>query len=185
MDKNQTMNHHCLPLKILVACSMIPLMLHILGIYCLWKQKSRKDTQKYLLLHLSIVDIIMITMQVGSAIVSILNWNLSSLKESVIFAFNVVTVLLYYMTMYVITFDRLLCVVLNIKYNYYVTPGVIKRVIIVVWLISLILFILLCVIDVNSYASFVGIVLLILIIVLLFITTVTYIAIIISVKKTK
>ena len=47
----------------------------------------------------------------------------------------------FYLSMIFISFDRLLCSILHIKYDYYITSKRVKKVIFVIWVISIIMII--------------------------------------------
>ena len=78
------MQHNLVPLIVVAVFNIILLMLHILGIYCLYKQKRRKDTQKYLLLQLSAVEIALAVVTVYPNVGETLDWYLSKLQTSML-----------------------------------------------------------------------------------------------------
>ena len=112
--------------------TVLILLVNGLGIYCLYMQKQRNDTQKIILLNLSSVGIIV------TVIVDILYFTQHFSRNLIISRYRRIlwnlipaAFCVYYLTMFLITVDRLLCVVLTIKYNYYITKCVIKRTIFV------------------------------------------------------
>ncbi|XP_057310525.1 uncharacterized protein LOC130648491 [Hydractinia symbiolongicarpus] len=114
---------------------IIPMFISLLGIYCLYQQKRRRDNQKLFLYALSTVEIIMggfwITLRSLTLIVSS-----STSVRRIIIAFYGSVNITFYLIMICITLDRLACVVLHIKYNYYITSTVVKKVIFICWIVG-------------------------------------------------
>ena len=113
----------------------IAILLNVFGIYILQKQKRRENKQKIILVNLSALDITL-------GIALLLETVLASVKTTVSLSliFTEITLALYITYYEFLTFiclDRLACVLLHMKYNYYVTFSRVKKAIAIFWLVGL------------------------------------------------
>ena len=114
---------------------IIAIIINVFGIYILQNQKRRDNKQKIILINLSILDITL-------GIVLLLDTVLDCFKTTVLVtkilkAVTFALYLIYYELLIFISLDRLVCVVLNIKYNYYVTFSRVKKALEIFWLVGL------------------------------------------------
>lgn len=112
---------------------IIPMLISLFGIYCLHQQKKRLNNQKLFLYALSTVEIIM-----GGFWITLrsLTLTVSTSVTKIIIPFYGSVNMTFYLIMICITLDRLACVVLHIKYNYYITSAVVKKVIFICWIVG-------------------------------------------------
>ncbi|XP_057313450.1 uncharacterized protein LOC130650306 [Hydractinia symbiolongicarpus] len=104
---------------------IVAIFTNLLGIYCLYAQKQRKDNQRIFLYALSscetLLEVTWIVIWAFEIKPPMKMMNLA-LSASMGFRFT------FYLIMLSITLDRLICVLLHIKYNYYITNKVVRRV---------------------------------------------------------
>ena len=121
-----------------IILSLFGIILHVFGIYCLRKVQRRNNNQKIILTNLSIIEILSM---IVSAIFRVLHFykNEFYIGLTITLGFDTLLIFVFYLSMIFISFDRLLCSVLHIKYDYYITSKRVKRVIFCIWIIALLL----------------------------------------------
>ena len=114
---------------------IIAIILNVFGIYILQKQKRRENKQKIILINLSVLDI---TLGIALLLDTVLDCvKTTVLVTKILKAVTFALYLIYYEFLIFISLDRLVCVLLNIKYNYYVTFSRVKKAIAIFWLVGL------------------------------------------------
>ena len=108
------------------------IFIHSIGIYCLLTQKRANQKQRNILLHLSSIEILM------TANLLILQYlRLYNISDNIIvhiLAWDGGNDITFYLIMCFISLDRLLCAVLRLKYNYYVTTKRVNTILYSLWL---------------------------------------------------
>ena len=113
----------------------IAIILNVFGIYILQKQNRRENKQKIILINLSVLDI---TLGIALLLDTVLDCvKTTVLVTNILKAVTLALYLIYYELLIFISLDRLVCVLLNIKYNYYVTFSRVKKAIAIFWLVGL------------------------------------------------
>lgn len=104
----------------------IPLFLHLFGIYCLYIQRDRQDKQKIFLYSLSTCEVITILVWGTWCTFKWLSCG-NQMAVNMLSALGNGVYLTFFLIMLIITLDRLVCVLLHIKYNYYITNKVVCK----------------------------------------------------------
>ena len=113
----------------------IAIILNAFGIYILQKQKRRENKQKIILINLSVLDI---TLGIAMLLETILVFVKTTVSVSFILTeITLALYMTYYEFLIFICLDRLVCVLLHMKYNYYVTYSRVKKAIAILWLVGL------------------------------------------------
>ena len=108
---------------------------HGFGIYCLMKIKERNNNQRIILTNLSIIEICLMS---SSFVSGLLSYNeVNNISITITIAINNFFNIAFYFLMTFISIDRLLCLLLHIKYNYFITSKVVKISMVVLWVITL------------------------------------------------
>ena len=113
------------------------IILNSFGIYILHKWKRRDNKQKFILVNLSILDILLASTELLETIIRYTSNIEHELHHKIFRTVDVSLYVMYYQLITFISLDRLLCVLLHIKYNYYVTSKRVKRIISIIWLFGL------------------------------------------------
>ena len=123
--------------KIAIAYGLmaISLFLNVLGIYCLHKQVVKTNVN-IILMNLSLVE----TLKVISDMITVTVYQFfPSVYEKRMMYFELLEIGLLsvlFLTMILISLDRLLIVLLHIKYKRIITKSVIQKVILFIWLLG-------------------------------------------------
>ena len=129
---------------------IIPITIHSLGLVCLYKQKQRKHIQKTLLMNLSFIEILLVTAGFFVSVVEVFQWISNVIYNRIVVSVYVISNLMFYIIMFIITIDRLLCVVLHVRYSYYITPLRVKKFLLGTWACAFVGFLTLCIADVSK-----------------------------------
>ena len=115
--------------------------LHILGIFCLLKYKSKVKNPRIVLINLSSVELLtavfMIIMLSGSYLKLTHEQELTAIKVQILI-YHFITLLLYG-SMTLISVDRLILVLFPMRYHRYMQTHVIKYIVIGIWVSSFLL----------------------------------------------
>ena len=123
-----------------IILSFFGIILHVFGIYCLSKVKRRNNNQKIILTNLSIIEILSMIVAVLFRLL-LFYTNEFDIGFTITLGFDTLLYFAFYLSMIFISFDRLLCSILHIKYDYYITSKRVKKVILAIWVISIIMII--------------------------------------------
>lgn len=105
----------------------IPLSFNLFGIYCLHLQKRRKDNQKIILYSLSaneVISTIVFIVKITIELYPHIDRNVQKIFMAVFGGSQ----LIFYLIMVSLTLDRLVCVLLHMKYKFYVTNKIVCKV---------------------------------------------------------
>ena len=108
------------------------ILIHLVGIYCLLAEKRVKRKLRNILLHLSAVEILMTANLLILQYLRIYNINDDIIVH--VLAWDGGNDITFYLIMCFIPLDRLLCTVLRMKYNYYVTTKRVNMILFGCWL---------------------------------------------------
>ena len=108
--------------------SFLGIILHVFGIYLLRKVQRRNNNHNILITNLSIIEISLMLWFTTSRILQYYDKGFY-IGIAISLAFYSWTSFAFYLSMIFISFDRLLCSILHVKYNYYVTSKRVKKVI--------------------------------------------------------
>lgn len=111
------------------SITILNIFLHILGSYLLWKTYNWTTitTQQLIIFHLSVCEAFESANGVIHHIFAFLGYELESPQMSYGFCFYIAFAQVLYMLMMVITLDRLMAVVLGLKYPLYWTVEKTKK----------------------------------------------------------
>lgn len=100
-----------------IACPIIPMIIHLFGIYLLWNHNADiTRNQKVLLLNLSISELIVCSLTLSEAVATILKgYKISEVIHLLYLSF----IFSYILNMFALAIDRFAQVYLNIKYPLY------------------------------------------------------------------
>ena len=164
---------------------IIPITIHSLGLVCLYKQKQRKHIQKTLLMNLSFIEILLVTAGFFVSVVEVFQWISNVIYNRIVVSVYVISNLMFYIIMFIITIDRLLCVVLHVRYSYYITPLRVKKFLLGTWACAFVGFLTLCIADVSKIYRYAIYLYLTLDILFVIIAIVTYILVTMTIKFSK
>lgn len=118
-----------LPFHITAICiQVLAFCIHAIGIHCLYVQKRHK----LVLINLSVIEIFMTLNLLTLRLLDI-----AGVGKEVnvhVLAWDGGIDIMFYLIMCLISIDRLLCVLLHIKYNFYMTKKVFKTIIAIIWI---------------------------------------------------
>lgn len=115
--------------------TVIPILLDFLGLYCLYKNKLRKENQKLFLYHITIVELLLNVIGIVLITLDLLP-NVHRTVRNVIVSLHGGASLVFYLIMLLITLDRLACVLLHIKYKILITNKLIRAIIYCSWVLG-------------------------------------------------
>ena len=119
---------------IYIVASLIPLTLHLIGIYLLHtKSEHLPDNQKTLLTNLSISEIILCAYSIVYS--SISYFDLDKETDAIVLCSWCMGSLSFYLILQWITIDRFLYVYLNIKYSIILTARFTRAVVAGIWML--------------------------------------------------
>ena len=124
-------------LIVLYIMMVLSMLLNILGIYCLHKQKGGNIKQRLLLGNLSLIEIVKMVYDFIplTTYFCFEKWyNLHHMYFDTI-EISMTTIILA--SIILISADRVMCILLHVKYDYYITMRLIKRTLVISWVISL------------------------------------------------
>ena len=122
-----------------ITISTLAIILNSFGIYLLQTQKQKNKKQYIVIKNLSALNITIATVKLLENILFIIPINIKSfqLGMHMFRAGGVVFFLMYYQLVIFISLDRLLCVLLHMKYSYYITKPRVKKIMIIFWMVSI------------------------------------------------
>ena len=129
--------------------SLFAIILNIIGIYILVKSKRPYSNQIKIMLNISLLDILIATFSIGKTILELLEMQQSNLYLSF---WRITTVLffIWYMTFYLLMFDRFLSCCFPFWYRTYASVRYIKIILFVYWASLLLLIPILYQIDIGK-----------------------------------
>ena len=115
----------------------LSLLLNVLGIYCLQTEREGIRKQRLLLSSLSLIEIIKVLYDYVQLTIYYYRDNLFNLYNAYFDTVEISVMTIIYASHLLISFDRLLCVLFQIKYNFFITEKLIKVSLVMAWLIGL------------------------------------------------
>lgn len=120
-----------------VFLMFLSITMNSFGIYCLKKQRKGNRKQRLLLQNLSVIEITKMLFDYVS--ISMFHfrsdWFEAYCQYFEIFEANIMCV--YLCSTLLISLDRLACVLLRVRYNYYITERLIQEILFTVWIVGL------------------------------------------------
>ena len=123
---------------LVITISMLAIILNGFGIYILQRQKKINKKQYIILNNLSALDITIASFNLLEYMLFFIPININfELRMHILRAIDVSLFLMYYQLIIFISLDRLVCVLLHMKYSYYVTTSRVKKIMIIFWMVSM------------------------------------------------
>ena len=121
--------------------SFLGIILHVFGIYLLRKVKRRNNNHNILITNLSIAEILLMLFFTTFRTIKYYDkgFYIGIAISLSIYAWISIA---FHLSMILISFDRFLCSLLHVKYDYYITSKRVKKVIFAIWVISFFLMII-------------------------------------------
>ena len=127
---------------IFISTLRIPsILVNLIGLICLYHQKRRKHIQKTLLVHVSLIEIFLVMAGLLLTTIVIYHWTSNEIYHRMAVALVASSNFMFYAIMFIITIDRLLCILLHIKYSYYITPIRVHRLLLAARVCALVIFV--------------------------------------------
>ena len=123
-----------------IILSLFGIILHVFGIYYLRKVQRSNNNQKILLTNLSIIEILAMIVAVIFPVLLFYK-NEFYAVVTITLGFDIFLIFAICLSMIFISYERLLCSILHVKYDYYITSKRVKKVIFAIWVISFLMII--------------------------------------------
>ena len=132
-----------------ITVSTLAIILNSFGIYLLQKQNQKTKKQYIIINNLSALNITISTVKLLENILFNIPINIKSfhLGMHMFRAGDVVFFVMYYQLVIFISLDRLLCVLLHMKYSYYITKSRVKIIMVIFLMVSI------CTLVPSSFAD--------------------------------
>ena len=122
-----------------ITISTLAVIINSFGIYLLQKHNKRNKKKYIIMKNLSALNITISTVKLLENILFNIPIDIKSfqLGMHMFRAGDVVFFLMYYQLVIFISLDLLLCVLLHMKYSYYITKSRVKKIMIIFWIVSI------------------------------------------------